>query len=478
MNLSESERQIRGPRTAEKDINFRARQGALILRVAGDIKRDPEFLAQETGVGIDKVQAVLSGVASPQEFELLIGRMVEIYPFSRLNLEVVKDDTDEGAVIQTSENAKKTSRVFNRLDRFGNLSSYYEYRDAAMSAVGPFKPEWIKELRVPLTNDPDDPDVAYNKGHFQHQQTLYVGPVNLYWQDDNGSHISYMNTGDSNYGTPYVPHSFTSRDPDREAYIMAVTFAGRLETAVQQDLSLLPPDSIKSSLLDLSSTQNAFSRLFRRKLQDALLPIERVIKAYPTHRHRIEGFYDGSVTPTYEEIESLADILQINVRDLIPPNATSEYEVVVKRYDNSQQWFYPTEDDPVYRVFSLAGSPKISEVKSFKISPLKSSDHIDSQEKFLDLETPMHIFGYNYGQNPAVFFWEGDQGDVKSANIDPGGSFYLKPLKRHGLRLISGPTDFMIVRIGGNLSGDTFFELSSFPKESIERLLHETGLWY
>ena len=35
-----------------------------------------------------------------------------------------------------------------------------------------------------------------------------------------------MNTGDSNFITPFWKHSFTSRDSSKEAYIVAVTFSG------------------------------------------------------------------------------------------------------------------------------------------------------------------------------------------------------------------------------------------------------------
>ena len=35
-----------------------------------------------------------------------------------------------------------------------------------------------------------------------------------------------MNTGDSNFITPFWKHSFTSRDKTKEAYIVAVAFSG------------------------------------------------------------------------------------------------------------------------------------------------------------------------------------------------------------------------------------------------------------
>src|SRR3990167_9449791 len=36
----------------------------------------------------------------------------------------------------------------------------------------------------------------------------------------------------------------------------------------------------------------------------------------------------------------------------------------------------------------------------------------------------------------------------------------------------------LIVRVGGNLSGDTLFELSSLPPKTLQRISEESGLWY
>ena len=73
-----------------------------------------------------------------------------------------------------------------------------------MSRLCLFKPEWISQLRVVNDNKPDNPDMVLNKGHNMHQYGLFVGPVNFYYEDINGEvHCSEMNTGDSNYITPF-----------------------------------------------------------------------------------------------------------------------------------------------------------------------------------------------------------------------------------------------------------------------------------
>lgn len=457
------------------DTTFPRRQGALLLRLAGDIKRNPQFLAEETGEDISSVNSVLQGQATSEDANRLIQKMVDIYPFSRLNLEVVRDDTDEGAVVQSSQEAKKTSRVFDRKDRYGQFTPYYEYRDAAMSTLGPFKPEWIRELRVPQTNAADDPDVAYNTGHFNHQLTLFVGPVNLYWEDDNGKQVAEMNTGDSDYGTPYVPHSFTSRDSEQEAYIMAVTFAGKLESAVQQELSVLPPDGVRSSLIDLSDRQSAFLGLFKAKLNDSLLNFEELVRQSGINANRIKSIYEGYSYPSTEEIGAIAGALGVNARDIMPPEPRPAKEVVAQNQSLSTEWIFPSEQDPHYALKKLAGSPKVPDVKAFTLKPLIIKT--ESEKIPLDLHTPSHTFGYNYGEKPVTLYWEGDNG-IRSVVIEPEASFYLKPLKKHGFRNIEGNADLMLVRMGGNLSGDTFLQLSTLPKESIRRLLQETGLWY
>ena len=90
----------------------------------------------------------------------------------------------------------------------------------------------------------------------------------------------------------------------------------------------------------------------------------------------------------------------------------------------------------------------------------------------------MHTFGYNYGIESAVLYW-GAAGKIKKVFVEPGASFYIKPLTKHAIRLTdTDTTDIMIVRLGGTLSGDSYFELSSLPKDQMQRLLRETGLWY
>ena len=46
-----------------------------------------------------------------------------------------------------------------------------------------------------------------------------------------------MNTGDSMYIAPYVPHTFASRNQKCEGYIVAITFSDKITNELQNEIS-------------------------------------------------------------------------------------------------------------------------------------------------------------------------------------------------------------------------------------------------
>lgn len=456
--------------------SFRSRQGARIRSAANDIKRNAEALASELGEDFATIDAVFAGDATSEVIERVIRRMACLYPLSRLDLEVKRDDTDDGAVIWQPDQAQASSRVFSRQDRSGEVTPYYEYRDVAMSTVGPYRPEWIKNLRVVSSDDPADPDVAYNNGHLLHQITFFVGPVNFYWKIGNQSNLAKMSTGDSNYITPFVPHSFASRDANQKAYIIAVTFAGKLEN-IQQELAVLDPEGVEAQLLDLSDQRRAFSSILGRELANRMLEPEQMGAQTGIEAGRLKYFLDASAFPSMEELTSLSDKLGTSARNLLPPAVVDPREVAVK-YGDKELWrYFPSAECPSYQVADLAGSTKIPYTHGLAVRVL--APFSVAEEPSLDLTAPAHEFAYNYGEEPAILLWQSRAG-LKKAVIEPGASYYLKPAIPHALCTLSQsrPSDLVMVRVGGGLHGDAYLELSSLPRESIHRVMKETRQWY
>ena len=64
------------------------------------------------------------------------------------------ENSSERVIFSKNSESKASSRVYSRLNRDGVATEYYEYRDAAISKLSPFRPEWIKELRIVDNNDP------------------------------------------------------------------------------------------------------------------------------------------------------------------------------------------------------------------------------------------------------------------------------------------------------------------------------------
>ena len=244
--------------------------GARILNEANDLKRTPEALAAELGIESSLVHRVIEGRADLTSALNLLHAMTNQYPISLADIWLDEDDTVDGVKIMSAAATAGSSRIFERRDRHGGESPYYDYRDTAMSRLAPFKPEWIEELRVVSNDDPDNPDVAYNNGHFLHQTTFFIGPVNFYWDLQGKRHCAEMNTGDSNYITPFVPRSFTSRDPNNLGLIIAITYAGQVGRARREALPAADVDALNAEAGDLRGVNPFLHRVDRHKCRIAV----------------------------------------------------------------------------------------------------------------------------------------------------------------------------------------------------------------
>ena len=174
--------------------------GARILCEANDLKRTPDALAKEMGLELNFVNSIIAGKQNLEQVRNFIWTMAEIYPISIADLWLDADDTNDGILITRAEDSASSSRIFERPDGTGIISSYYEYRDTAMSRTAPFRPEWIKQLRLVEDSDPANPNVAFNNGHLLYQMTFFIGAVNFYWEIDGEK---YKYTGSFEKGVKY-----------------------------------------------------------------------------------------------------------------------------------------------------------------------------------------------------------------------------------------------------------------------------------
>ena len=194
-------------------------------KILNDLKRRPEDAAKELDVAVNLVENILQG-KEQISFEL-IKKAVSVWPVNYSDFFYVSDDTkNDYKIFKFSESNSSERKMFR------NGKPYYLYKDTVMSKISSFRPEWIQQLSVVNDDNPDNPNVIFNNGHFLHQFTYFIGPVNFYYIENGIKKIAKMNTGDSMYIGPYMPHTFTTRKNDENilGHILALTYSDKVDS--------------------------------------------------------------------------------------------------------------------------------------------------------------------------------------------------------------------------------------------------------
>jgi len=436
------------------------RIGSNFLGILNDIKRRPSDAAKELEISNEEIQNIINGkIRLSSE---IISKATKIWPVNARDFYIMHDDCPNGLKIMRCEDSVKSSRIMHRAGK-----PYYEYRDTAMSSVGPFRPEWIEQLCIVDDNEPNNRQVQWNNGHFMHQFTYFIGDVNFYYIDENGEKkVSIMNTGDSNYITPFIPHSFATRKgAGKNGLILALTYGNNLSGDSQHELSSMGKKLAKEFALDFSSKETAGSSLIKFHRNNSSLTLLELSERTNLRIEKLKDFENGKI-PTYSEYAILAECLNVNVRDLLSYDKISN-EVVVQLHKNTKKWFYP-EDIKNYELVELANSNSLPYSKALEINVLNEND------KTLDLKIGLHQYGYNIGETDVSISYESDDG-LKTDIIKPGDSFYLKPFVEHNFR---GKAKLLVLRISGRITGEPQRELSLMGKKKITRIVNESLQWF
>jgi len=443
--------------------------GARILSEANDLKRTPEAFAQDLNLAPEFVQSIIAGEQDREVVRDFIWKMIETYPISIADLWMDIDDTNNGALIVRASASEKSARIFNRIDGRGGLSPYYEYRDTAMSSIAPFKPEWIKELRYVNDADPDNPNVAFNKGHLMHQITYFIGAVNFYWETDGERFCTEMNTGDSCFITPFVPHSFTGRDESDPALIIAVTFAGDVRRAISE-IVRMGTDAVEDIAGDLRDGSAYASRL--KSSLDAESRTERDLQqhleATGIAGERSSVLADKKIKPTAAELKIIVDFLNLRPADLEVPSMPDTGDVTICYANKSPVRPHPTGDKSCYQIKDLVRSPLQPYLKGFDIKVSTGGKG--------EFRHRLHEYIYNYGTIPINVYWGKE--DIYHDILAPRDSAYFQPMTPHRFECVSGEGDLVCVRVPGRVNNAVLSEYASFPKAKRKRVAEETTRWF
>lgn len=446
------------------DPAFDRRAAALLRAAANDLKRDDTTAEADLGLAPGTFAGLTSG-EQPVDLALL-GRAAEVWPLNERDLLPGHDDTSRRVRVMRAKESEASSRV---LARGGD--DYYEYRDTAMSRVASYRPEWIRMLQPVDDNDADNPAVRWNRGHLLYQFTYFVGPVNYYYRWQDRSVCVPMETGDSVWGLPFAPHSFTARSTDEPAYILALTYGGDLVGDAQRELAILGNAAAHRAKLPPGGGPAALLRSF---LQARAVTVEELARRTGLSADHLAALVDGERQPTGAERAQLAEALGISERDLLPPSTRTDGGVVLQRSATAHRWHYPAKT-PAYRFTQLAGDASHPHTTALETEVLARS-----AEDTAWLSTYQHSYLYVLGDQPVRLLWEADE-ERYEEELQPGDSAYLMP----EVPLSFVRTDpeapsprVLLLRIAGAVLPEVRHALGAMPDGGIERYVNEDRLWY
>ena len=440
--------------------SFLIRSGNNFLGILNDIKRRPEDAAEELGISIGEINSIISGQKNISS--KLIEKAVKIWPVNERDFYIISDDCPTGILIMNADDSVKSSRIMERAGK-----PYYEYRDTAMSKTAPFRPEWILELCKVNDNDPNNPNVQWNHGHFMHQFTYFIGEVNFYYKDTEGEkHVALMNTGDSMYITPFTPHTFATREGASEnGLILALTYGSKLTGDVQQELSSMSLDCGSKFALDFSTIKNSSSSLLQYYYEISNFSMTEFENRTTIPKEKLIEFLTKKQIPSFDDLTKIATALNVNCRDLMP-NDVIESKVIIKTHEKCAHWNYPENSN--YEFFELASTTSLPHSKAFEIIINEFDDTT------LDLKVGLHQYVYNVGKSKLKINWNYENKSYQKS-LEPGDSAYVKPFVSHNFR---GNGKILVLRIGGKIVGDSQRELSIVGIENTKRAISETIQWF
>lgn len=427
------------------------------LKIINDLKRRPEDAATDLSLDLKTIEDLLSGKKSPDL--KLIEKAVRVWPINFSDFFSIEDDTEEkGFKIFRKEDSDKTARKMNR-----DGKPYYLYKDTVMSKLSAFRPEWIEELVTVEDSDPKNNKVKFNNGHFLHQFTYFIGPVNFYYIENGKKKIAEMNTGDSMYISPYIPHSFTTRKNKKNinGLILALTYTDKVDNELINELRAIGTELSKKYKLNFNKNDPKKSLLENINYYLRISSIEKDTFEKDlgfTINDAINDYHLKSI----EKIFLLSKKLDINLKDILVP--TDFEPVKIEYYDKTSKWFLPNNKIRYFQIHKLTNVPQVPTSKSIELNVLtdKKTDY--------SFSVPSHQYVYNVGNLKCIIETEDDK-----IEFNPGDSIYLKPNLKHTFYKKS---KLLILRIGGQASGEKLHQLSILEEKNYHRLLNDNLPWF
>lgn len=442
--------------------------GSLLQNQINNLKRTTKIVSKELNIDEEFIKKCIEGKLCESDAKDLLFKFYDKYPISLKEIYIEKDYTQHGVIYCNSKKSKLSGRILNRPNKHNENKEFYEYRDTAICKNSPFKPEYIKMLRNVYNNDPYNKDITYNKGHLLTQITFFIGPVNFYYVLDGKKYCCEMNTGDSNFITPYIPHSFTKRmytDQDNEeAIIIAVTFSSNVYNALQ-DIIFSKVENISNISGNLRNTEQVLKLRIERLLELNSLTKENIASSLK-NRYSVKDINEVLNNGIYNDniIQELCKIFDIFKEEFIVNKLRNE--VILKKTKDTE-FTKKEKDNKYYLVKQLAKSKHFPDVNGINIT-ISGNGHI--------LNSQFHQYIYNYGESNIEFLYGENLEYKKILNKDD--SLYIKPFTNYLFNKIENDGNIIIIKLSGQINLNVLNEFASFEEKGKIRCQTEDSKWW
>jgi hypothetical protein len=267
-----------------------------------------------------------------------------------------------------------------------------------------------------------------------------------------------MNTGDSCLITPYVPHSFTTRDPTKFAAIVAVTFSGQ----VRDVLADLVQHDIRK-IMDYAGNQREPSSVLARRIERFAelrgLPICKLREKLVTD-HKLQA------TTVDETIAGKADVATIKAISQIV--GCDEKEFHVNELLANEEVTYatgPKEAAEGSGMHAYASSRHMPDCGGYEW-------YLDGSET---LTSQFFNYLYNHSESPVKMSWAAG----KTKTLAKGDSVMIKPFVPVSYETEKGkPARIIVCKVAGCVNSAVMQECAQFASEGLERMTKEDSCWW
>ncbi len=187
----------------------------------------------------------------------------------------------------------------------------------------------------------------------------------------------------------------------------------------------------------------------------------------------IQEIESGEISPTFDQIQQLAQAMTLNVRDMFPMARDTTDGVKILRKRDRYVRTITRGGKPYYEYADLVTSTEIPTMKP-ELLTLLCSDEADLQ---MNKGHSLHQCTYVL-HGRLRFYWK-SEGEIKRQEMEEGDCFYIRPFVPHSFLSCNpkDPAEILAFTFAGNLSGEAAQELAIIGKRGAARIIEDVQ-WF